>query len=231
MVTKRVGDERVWVFPESFEYLLGSQQTDGGWQAYKCEIDGVMNTVAGLLALLRHQSNPGQIEEDMEPSIGHRILQASKALKKELNLWHVGATLHVGFEILVPKMLAMLEEYGFLFVFSEKATLLDLRDQKLARFRPEKLYQKEQTSALHSLEAFVGDIEFDKLKHHIRLGSMLASPASTAAYLMCAESWDTAAEMYLRQVIHDGPGVKSGGVPSAFPSTYFETIWVKTGIP
>lgn len=65
---------------------------------------------------------------------------------------------------------------------------------------------------------------------------MMASPSSTAAYLMYTSEWDNEAEDYLRHVIKDGPGRGTGAVPSAFPSTYFEYSWVmstllKSGLP
>lgn len=55
----------------------------------------------------------------------------------------------------------------------------------------------------------------------------MASPASTAAYLMNATPWDEEAEMYLRKAVKDGPGKGNGAVPSAFPTPIFEISWVR----
>lgn len=49
----------------------------------------------------------------------------------------------------------------------------------------------------------------------------MASPSSTAAYLMHTTTWDNEAEDYQRHVISEGEGRGGGGVPSALPSTHF----------
>ena len=54
-----------------------------------------------------------------------------------------------------------------------------------------------------------------KLKHHMVGGSMMASPAATASYLMKSQTWDDEAEAYLRLAIECGDGKGIGGVPSA----------------
>ncbi|KAL2015847.1 hypothetical protein VTK56DRAFT_4694 [Thermocarpiscus australiensis] len=77
-------------------------------------------------------------------------------------------------------------------------------------------------TAVHSLEAFTDKIDFDKVAHHKVNGSMMGSPSSTAAYLMNASHWDKEAEAYLRHVIKAGTGQGNGGLPSAYPFTYFE---------
>lgn len=45
-----------FLFPESFQYLLDAQSQEGGWEAYSTEVDGILNTAAALLALLKHRS-------------------------------------------------------------------------------------------------------------------------------------------------------------------------------
>lgn len=98
---------------------------------------------------------------------------------------------------------------------------------KLSRFKPEFLYHFKST-AIHSLESFIVKIDFDKVKHHLVYGSMMGSPASTAAYLMNTSTWDDEAEEYLKHVISWAAGKGIGGVPSAFASTYFEYTWVSS---
>ena len=226
MVTKVVDGKRNWLFPSSFQYVLDSQQSDGSWVSYGSEIDGIMNTAAALLALSRHRSVHHQIGDMIPLDINHRVLRAEAALRQRLETWNVEATLHVGYEILVPALLSLLEEVGLAFEFPGRQHLLDLHSQKMATFDPALLYQEKQTSALHSLEAFVGKVDFDKLKNHTRSGSMLASPSSTAAYLIYSTQWDMESESYLHRTISDGAGEGCGAVPSAFPSTNFDMIWV-----
>ncbi|KAF7916074.1 hypothetical protein EAE99_009827 [Botrytis elliptica] len=103
-----------------------------------------------------------------------------------------------------------------------------LNKEKLANLDPEILYDESQTTLLHSLEAFVGIIDFNRLGHQKRFGGTLASPSLTAAYLMNISTWDPEAEDFLRACIFDSSGRGSGGVPSAFPSTTFEITWITT---
>ena len=103
---------------------------------------------------------------------------------------------------------------------------MELNGKKLAKFSPHMLYRNVQSTFLHSLEAFVGGIDFSKVAHHKRLGSMLGSPSSTSAYLMNASEWEDEAEHYLQIVVHHGAGKGSGLSPSAYPSTIFELSWV-----
>jgi len=91
----------------------------------------------------------------------------------------------------------------------------------LENFNTEILYSSPKTSA-HSLEAFIGRIDFDRLTRHKTFGSMMASSASTAAYLMQCSTWDNEAESYIRRVICEGMGKGNGGLPSVFPTPIFE---------
>jgi hypothetical protein len=104
---------------------------------------------------------------------------------------------------------------------------MNLNAVKLAQLRPI-LTSPVQTTLIHTLEAFVGTLDFDQVKHHkMPNGSMLGSPSSTAAYLMNCSTWDDEAETYLRIVFeHHAYIGNRGGFPSAFPSTLFEISWV-----
>ncbi|KAI0005817.1 hypothetical protein F4779DRAFT_31181 [Xylariaceae sp. FL0662B] len=57
---------------------------------------------------------------------------------------------------------------------------------------------------------------------------MMGSPSSTATYLIHSSTWDDAAERYLRDVVRNGSGQRTGGVLSAWPTTVFETSWAIT---
>lgn len=48
------GGSDSWIFPESYYYLLLHQSDNGAWPAYASPIDGILNTLAGLLALVKH---------------------------------------------------------------------------------------------------------------------------------------------------------------------------------
>ncbi|GME64951.1 hypothetical protein AJ79_09819 [Neofusicoccum parvum] len=226
LVAKPTADgSRQWLFPECFRYVVGTQQPDGGWPAYAAGIDGILNTAASLLALRAHQAEPRQITNYSAEELARRITAGTESLRAQLQAWDVTGCDHVGFEILVPTLLQLLKDQGIAFDFTGRATLMALNEKKLARFRPEFLYAPVKTTALHSLEAFVGRIDFDRVQHHKTFGSYMASPSSTAAVLIHASKWDEESEEYLRWTLASGAGQGGGGMPSAFPSTYFEITW------
>ena len=226
MVSKFEDGHRVWLFPECFHYLLETQLPNGGWESHASLDDSLLHTLAALLAMKRHISACGPMSYPNLPDLEDRISQATAYVQNSLNCWTVEENLHVGFEILLPAHLSMLQKEGIDFVFPERQRLEMLSARKLANFDPEMLYNTPTTS-LHSLEAFIDRIDFDKLGHHKTFGSMMASPASTAAYLMCSSIWDTDAEFYLRRVVKEGSGKDSGAVPSVFPMPVFEITWVR----
>lgn len=226
MVAKEVDGKLTWLFPESFEYLLERQNEDGSWESYGAEVDGVMNSLAALLALKQHQKQPELSLTALPNDIGTRIEKAIESITGQLQAWDVESTMHVGFEYLIPALLTMLEADDIQFKFAGRDRLMAINHKKMSRFQPAMLYGQQKTTALHSLEAFIGLIDFDRIQHHKTFGSMMASPSSTAAYLMSASEWDLESEAYLRHVVKFGHGKSSGGIPSAFPSNYFETTWV-----
>lgn len=59
MISKVDQGHRDPLFPECFNYLLKSQQENGAWGATAFPVDGILNSLAGLLALAtRQRSNP-----------------------------------------------------------------------------------------------------------------------------------------------------------------------------
>ncbi|KAK1595401.1 ent-kaurene synthase [Colletotrichum navitas] len=226
MVTKPDTGARIWLFPESFRVLMEEQNTDGSWSSAASQIDGILNTAAGLLSLVRHAAEPLQIAISGEDLVG-RIELATASLKHQLDAWDVSLTLHVGYEIILPSLLRLLKEAGVeIGQWRGEDELMAVHAAKMSRFKPEFLYGKTQLTALHSLESFVGLIDFDKVTHHRYHGAIMSSPSATAAFLMNLSAWDDEAEQYLRNVVARGPGNGRGGVPSAFPSTNFEYTWI-----
>lgn len=215
-----------WLFPECFECVLAQQQADGSFVSYSSQIDGILNTGASLLSFKRHAKTPDQLGSISTADLDDRIDRATKALASLLESWDIGSTIHVGFEILVPALLEYLEDEGIRFEFPGREQLFAVNAKKLAKFKPEYLYMKIQTTALHSLEAFIGKLDFNKVAHHKVRGSLMCSPSSTAAYLMNIATWDDDSEAYLRHTLSHGAGKGSGGMPSAFPSPIFELTWV-----
>lgn len=228
MISKPSASGPFWLYPQCFEFIMNKQSPDGGWESYASPIDGVLNTAASLLALKMHEERPLQIPTPSSDQVARSIALGSTSLQTQLQRWDVSATVHVGFEYLVPNLLTLLADKGINFDFPGRASLMELRDTKMAKFDPRYLYSEHKLTALHSLEAFFGKIDFNKVQHHKHAGSFMASPSSTAAYLMSIDQWDDEAEAYLDSVLKSGAGQGSGGAPSAFPSTYFEATWALT---
>ncbi|KAI4199737.1 MAG: hypothetical protein LQ348_001827 [Seirophora lacunosa] len=221
MVSKADGGEVRWLFPESFKFILDQQLPGGGWASYATKAYGILNTLAALLALVKHQ-NGDQPNESLQAAIRNAVAY----LDAVLQTLDLDGNLSVGFEILVPAMLEMLESQGGVhFALPARGRLLELQATRMEAFRPDLLYYNTVSTLSHSLEALVGKIDFDRIRHRKIFGSMMASPASTAAYLMNATPWDEEAEMYLRKAVKDGPGKGNGAVPSAFPTPIFEISW------
>ncbi|KAF2677877.1 hypothetical protein K458DRAFT_263336, partial [Lentithecium fluviatile CBS 122367] len=163
-------------------YLKETQAEDGSWAAETSDTDGIVNTLAALLALKKQERRLAEARADMKS----RCLAAEASLRRMLSDWDFEATDRVGLELLVPNLLKLLESEGIAFEFPSRKPLMVLNTAKLERLGPV-LTSPMQTTLIHTLEAFVGTLDFDKVKQHkMPNGSMLASPSSTAAYLMNA---------------------------------------------
>ncbi|KAI9035717.1 uncharacterized protein KD926_002968 [Aspergillus affinis] len=212
-----------WLFPECFETVLKSQSPDGGFCVNGTQLDSILSTMAATLALCKHQKSQSILGCPQSPSeLQGRIEKARAYLDQALHRWDVESTVQVGFEILVPSLLRMLQGEGLSWSFPARRVLMKLNRRKLDKIQPSMLYANSSTTLLHSLESFIGIVDFGKLTHRLVNGAMMGSPSSTAAYLMHCPQWDEEAERYLRFVV---PSHK-GGVPSAFPTSVFESSWV-----
>ena len=225
MIVKSIDGRDHWLFPASFQFLLDSQLSDGSWDSHTSPNDGILNTMTALLAIKKHSKNQLPENKTLRLDLDVRISKAKRSLEEKLCRWDVEAGLNVGFEILVPAILTMLEDENLCLHFPGRPSLQRMREKKMLKFDSQRLYDMP-SSFLHSLEAFIGLIDFDRLGHHKTHGSMMGSPASTAAYLMYSSRWDDEAEAYLAKVIVKGQGKGGGGVPSVFPMPFFEITWV-----
>ncbi|KAK5999068.1 Pimaradiene synthase pbcA [Cladobotryum mycophilum] len=215
-----------WLFPECIEFVLERQSEHGGFGNQRAEVDGILNTMAALLMLCRLRRNASSVTGApfIPQDLDRRIESARNYLEQALRSWRVESAIHVGFEILVPGMLVMLSKEGLVFHFPGHEALMVMNKRKLKMIPPQLFYSSTKTTLLHSMEAFVGIVDFDKMRHHVINGSLMGSPSSTAAYLMNLgdSGWDDSAEAYLRFVVEAG----NGAVPSAFPISVFEITWV-----
>lgn len=222
---------RQWLFPSSFLFILDSQHADGGWHwppqgSHECADSTILSSLAALFSITQHNKHPFQLSQLQDKANNH-LKRGIDFVAKGLRRCGRTGSYSVGFEILVPALLTLLEKEGVIFHFPGSQKLFERRDAKLSRVPMGRLDRMPST-ILHSLEAFYGDkrFSFDSLRSRLVYGSMMASPSATAAYLMRCNEWDDSAEAYLRLTLSNGAGQGSGGVPSAFPSTNFELIWV-----
>ena len=222
LVSRTVDNKTHWVFPESFDFIYNSQAADGSWPGDGSVVDSIINTLACLLALKRHEQAG---LDDTYIDLPERCDKAIAALNRDLQKWDVASTERVAFEIIVPSIFESLEKDGIKFNFSERSLLYKLYNHKLKKVKWEIIYE-HRTTVLHSLEAFVGKCDFDRLAHHTRNGNLMTSPSSTAAYLTHASKWDDESEAYLRHVIEKCKAYGYGSVCCAWPTTVFEFSWV-----
>lgn len=210
-----------WLFPECFEYILQHQLPSGAWESYITVADGILNTASSLLALKKHMRfSPGN--EDWE----QRSKRAEASLQKLLEVWDVASADQVGVELLVLKHLSMLENEGVKVCFPQNYLLQALYHKKMSKLPAETVHERRST-LYHSLEAFIGHIDFDKTRQWCADdGSMLSSASSTSAYLMNSSVWDDKAEAFLRKSLNRNGNGKTGGLPSVWPSPVFDTTWV-----
>lgn len=222
MIAKTVDGQTQWLFPASFQHLLDHQQHDGGWQVNSLEYDGILNTLAALLALCRHIAQPRQIKEGLE-DMEHRKSRAIYFLEAKLSSWNVESIpTQSNSRNLVTKLLQMLEQEGLEFFFPGRNLIVHAQGSESQLDKQRSVRSHMKTAAMHSLEGRIGEIDFNSLAQHKISGSMMASPASTAVYLMYSSTWDDEAEDYLSHVVSLGDGRSANGVPTKYPTTVFE---------
>ncbi|GFF50386.1 copalyl diphosphate synthase [Aspergillus udagawae] len=229
MVKKSTEGGSVWAFPAAFQAILQEQRPCGSWSGTTSELDSIVSTLTALLALQKHAENCCETElQDLHS----RILKAKQFLQtalKGLDGLLATCTLSVGLELRLPAILDLLESEGHTFDF-DRTYLTKFQSKKLSKINLETIFNGPQSSLLHSLEAVIGKVDIEALRHQKVLGSMLASPSATAAYLMYHPVWDDEAEEYIRHAISNGAGRGSGLVAAGYPTTVFEWAWVTSNL-
>ncbi|KAF7162580.1 hypothetical protein CNMCM5623_007826 [Aspergillus felis] len=229
MVRKSIQGKSLWAFPAAFQALLQQQNECGSWGGATSELDSIASTLTALLALQRHAGD--SCETDRQ-DLNLRIRKAKAYLDTALkSLNHLLATciLPVSLELRLPAIFDLLEAEGHAFDF-DRTYLTKVQSEKLSKIDLNTIFSGPQSSLLHSLEALIGKVDFKGLAHYKVLGSMLASPSATAAYLMYNPVWDDEAEEYIRRAISNGAGHGSGLVAAGYPTTVFEWAWVTTNL-
>lgn len=147
----------LWLSPECFPAILDGQSLEGGFGLDRTQVGSILTTTAALLSLLKHRKNPNVYGHPgfKHVDLSNRINYAREYLHETLQTWDVGASNHVGFEILVPNLLEMLQRRGVNNDFPGYNTAMAMNEQNMVKYEIEGLYIDCKTTPLHSLEAFL----------------------------------------------------------------------------
>ncbi len=205
----------------ALRWICENQLSDGTWGAVEpfYYYDRVISTLAAMIALT-WRGRRGQDWKQVER--GRLALdRIANGATKELMAHPNGAT--VGFEMIVPTLMAEAERLGLL---QQKGNhilgrLAHLRQTKLARLNGFQISRK--LTIAYSSEMVGPDcqhlLDLETLQEEN--GSIAYSPSATAYYAGLVRPGDPAALQYLRGVM-----TGDGGAPMAAPFDVYERAWV-----
>lgn len=217
---------RELVFPQSFQYLLDHQQANGGWEMRDFKLGTILNTLAGLLAILKRKKHLSLEQNDVAASLNLRATKATDFLRRQLATWDPKSDEHFDSIILAPVLLAMLRAEDIHFDFRGSAELDKRRSERLCR---------AESSPQQSINTFDPKLDYvrcDMGSLPRRLGKVdssegiACSPSSTAAFMLHYEGWSEEYEAYLSAAVNSTR--TSGGVPSLFPPSFTEPVYVSS---
>ncbi|HEY3062968.1 MAG TPA: prenyltransferase/squalene oxidase repeat-containing protein [Chloroflexota bacterium] len=199
-------------FPSALEWLLPRQHPDGSWGGTVPVIhDRVVSTLIAAITLT----------ERPDARYAGAVAQAEAYLARALVRLDQDATETVGFELIMPTLLARAQNLRLSLPYERCASIYDLRADKMRRL-PIGFVYSGPSPLTHSLE-FLGD-EFQPdlaRRSQASNGSFAASPSATAYFLI--HQWDNLAAAYLRSVLARSA---TGGACNVFPFEVFEKGWV-----
>lgn len=202
------------VFPEALEPVLAHQRADGGWSSItdNFEIGCILNTMAGLLALMKAQAPV----PDNTPR--PRIASAEYFLRCALKKWDPRGDINLPAQLkLVVELFSRLEECGVVLHYPRRKDLEDLM----------RVWQGEGQPENHVLVSIVTQKEgygIEVQPHSQRDCGVECSPAETALRLMSSDTYNENYEVYLRHAMEATKG--DGCVPAVFPRSFVEAASV-----
>ena len=126
LVSKSIGGVQTWLSPSSFRCICDVQTESGSWEG-GCAVDEIINTLACLLSLKRHE----KVDRNEVSGLTDRIEKATQFVAQRLSAWDISFTERVAFEFLVPSMLDLLEGEGVHLNFSQSDALRQLKQIKI----------------------------------------------------------------------------------------------------
>jgi hypothetical protein len=203
-------------YPHLLGWLISRQHPDGSWGSRVPHAhDRVLSTLA-MVVLLAREGNP---DGDGPRSKGEAYLKDRAG--------HLGRDAHrtIGFELILPSLLAEAEELGLDLPYAALQGYERDRARKLALLPMHELFQTH-TTALFSLEAFREDLDVEGAVDLLsESGSMVDSPSATAYLLGRTPNWRARlprSAKYLDRLLA-GPGA---GLPPVHPCDVFVRAWI-----
>jgi halimadienyl-diphosphate synthase len=204
-------------YPYLLEELAERQHPDGSWGSQIPYIhDRFLSTLAVVLLLSRFG---GRQRDDERRTAGERYIW------QHVGQLHRVAHKPVGFEMILPTLLAEGRELGVDLPYAQLRHYEDVRAKKLSLLPTQRLFET-QTSALFSLEAFAGDVDLEGATNLLlEDGSMAASPSATAFLMSQTPDWRARcpkSAAYLEDLL----ARQGGGLPMIAPCDTFVRAWV-----
>lgn len=204
-------------YPHLLRWLVERQHPDGSWGSQVPHVhDRILTTLAVVLLLAR---------------FGNRQQDRAQQLAGERYIWQHAGRLHhdahrtVGFEMILPTLLAEGRELDVNLPYAQLRHYEDQRAKKLSLLPVRHLFET-RTTALFSLEAFAGQVDLEGATN-LRLedGSMVTSPSATAFLLSQFPDWRSShpeSVAYLEDLL----GSRGTGLPTVSPCDVFMRAWV-----
>jgi halimadienyl-diphosphate synthase len=217
----RLGNIDHYLSDAALRWICDNQLEDGTWGAAApfYYYDRVISTLAAMIALT-WRGRRGQDWKQVER--GRRALERiANGATQELMAHPNGAT--VGFEMIVPTLLAEAERLGLLQAHGNHilGRLKHMREKKMARLNGFRI--NRGLTIAYSLEMAGPDclhlLDLERLQEEN--GSIAHSPSATAYYASLVSPGNEQALHYLRSVVAD-----DGGAPLAAPFDVYERAWV-----
>lgn len=207
---------------QALSWICEHQLNDGSWGAdfpfyYH---DRVICTLSSMIALTyrgRRNQDRLQIQRGLE-ALDHMTAGATKGLLLDSS----GAT--VGFELIVPTLVAEAEKLGIIKQQGERILGRFTRLREIKMQKLEGLKVSRHITVAHSAEMAGTDklhlLDIENLQEHN--GSVGCSPSATAYFALYVKPGDSQALGYL----HPIASARNGGAPTLSPIETFELIWV-----
>jgi halimadienyl-diphosphate synthase len=217
----RLGEVDQDLSNQAMEWLSENQLPDGSWGAKDIFYyhDRVISTLAAMIALTqrgRRTHDKLQIEKGLF-ALEHITSGATQGLASDPN----GAT--VGFEMIVPTLVAEAEKLGIIKQQGERilGRLSSMRTLKLSKLAGRKINRYVTPAFSAEMAGLDGQHMLDIENLQEANGSIGQSPSATAYYVSSVRNGDPLGINYIRQAIGNDKGA-----PDLFPFDVYERAWV-----